>query len=113
MSFKAGLLLICCTSALLAVALAAPEEPGQEGSQGLEAEHWVVGVPQGADRARRLAEEHDLNFLGEVIPETDLYHFSAKDHRRKKRSLTDIHQTLTDHPGGPIEGVNVLNPLDK
>ena len=94
--------MICCTSALLPVALAAPEEPGQEGSQGLEAGHSVVGVPQGADRARRLAEEHDLNFLGEVIPETDLYHFSAKDHRRNKRPYSNIHQTLTDHPGGPM-----------
>ena len=74
----------------------------QEGDEPINAEHWVVNVPQGSDRARRLAEDHDLNFLGEVIPETNLFHFSAKEHHRKKRALTDLHQRLTDHPGDPL-----------
>ena len=98
MSTKTGLLLFC-TCVLVAVALAAPSE--EEGVQERDAEHWVVEVKQGLDRAKRLAEEHEVNFLGEVIPDSNLYHFSAKDQpHRKKRSLAEkLEQTLTDHPG--------------
>jgi hypothetical protein len=78
MSEKAGhyFALVFC-SALLAAALAEPSLDGQEGEL---LGHWVVSVPQGLDRARRLSEDHSLDFLGEVIP-------------------TSIHQSLSSHPG--------------
>jgi hypothetical protein len=60
----------------------------------------VVSVPQGLDRARRLSEDHSLDFLGEVIPDSNLFHFSAKEqHRRKRSASTSIHQSLSSHPG--------------
>jgi hypothetical protein len=75
----------------------------QEGKHAINAEHWVANVPHGSDRARRLAEDHGLNFLGEVIPDTNLFHFSGKDHHRSKRDLADLQQRLLDHPGNPLD----------
>ncbi len=75
----------------------------QESKHAINAEHWVVNVPHGSDRARRLAEDHGLNFLGEVIPDTNLFHFSGKDHHPSKRDLADLHQRLSDHPGNPLD----------
>ena len=74
-----------------------------QGKHAINAEHWVANVPHGSDRARRLAEDHGLNFLGEVIPDTNLFHFSGKDHHRSKRDLADLQQRLLDHPGNPLD----------
>jgi len=93
MSLKAGLLLVC---ALVGAALAVPLEEGQDA----HLDQWVVSVPEGVDRAKRLSEEHDLQFLGEVIPESNLFHFSVKENHRRKRSVVEnVHQILSDHPG--------------
>ncbi len=97
MSYKTGLLLVCIALVVVAVSFAVPLDDGEE-EQDLG--HWVVSVPQGLARAKRLSEEHDLIFLGEVIPETNLFHFSVKEHHRKKRSVVEnVHQSLTEHSG--------------
>ena len=94
---RTGLLLLFC-SVVVVVVNAVPLVEEEEART--DHEQWVVSVPQGLVRARRLAEEHDLQFLGEVIPETNLFHLSVKDHQRKKRSvLQNVHQSLTGHPG--------------
>ena len=101
MSNKTGLLLICILGSvfLVAVTLAVPHDDGEEG-QSVDLHQWVVSVPQGLERAKRLSEEHDLNFLGEVIPDTNLYHVSVREHHRRRRSVIEnVHQSLTGHPG--------------
>ena len=92
---RTGLLLFCSVVVVIVNAVPLEEEESRT-----DHEQWVVSVPQGLERARRLAEERDLQFLGEVIPETNLFHLSVKDHHRKKRSvLQNVHQSLTGHPG--------------
>ena len=94
---KTGLLLLCSVF-IVVVVNAVPLEEEEEART--DHEQWVVSVPQGLERARRLAEGHDLQFLGEVIPETNLFHFSVKEHHRRKRSvLQNVHQSLIGHPG--------------
>ena len=101
MSFKTGLLLVCTAVVVVAVTFAVPLDDGEE-EQDLG--QWVVSVPQGLSRAKRLSEEHDLNFLGEVIPETNLFHFSVKEHQRRKRSVVEsVHQRLSEHSGETIQ----------
>ena len=101
MSFKTGLLLVCTAVVVVAVTFAVPLDDGEE-EQDLG--QWVVSVPQGLSRAKRLSEEHDLNFLGEVIPETNLFHFSVKEHQRRKRSVVEsVHQSLSEHSGETIQ----------
>ena len=81
------------------------------GTLGREIEHrvdlgqWVAKVPQGQERAKRLAEEFNLNFLGQVVPETNLFHFSSKKHHREKR---EIHKSLLNHTGQHFEKPNTF-----
>ena len=105
---KTGLLLVFSV-VVVVVVNAVPLEEEEEART--VHEQWVVGVPQGLERAKRLAQDHDLNFLGEVIPETNLYHFSVKEHQRKKRSvLENVHMSLSGHPGiNPITFSSVAN----
>jgi hypothetical protein len=101
MSVKAGLfyVLVFC-GVLLTETLAEPSVEGQEGDL---LAHWVVSVPQGLERARRLSEDHGLNFLGEVLPDSNLFHVSGKEHHCAKRSTAEgVHQSLASHPGAVI-----------
>lgn len=58
---------------------AAPEpDPEEETDSLLDADQWVLNIPQGHEHAKRLAEEQQLNFLGEVLPKSNLFHFTVK-----------------------------------
>ncbi len=60
------------------------------------AKDWVVRVHPGGV-ADKVAQEHDLVNLGEVVPDSGLYHF-RDDRKRKRRSPGDLEASLTSHP---------------
>ena len=55
------------------------------------ADEWVLHVPLGAENAKQVADLHSLDFLGEVIPESNYFHFKQSGHRAK-RSLQDLQE---------------------
>ena len=61
------------------------------------ADDWVLHVPAGKQSADAVAELHDLSNLGEVIPETNLYHFKQKA-KRRKRSLQELQDAFEINP---------------
>ena len=58
---------------------------------------WVLHVPAGKHSAEEVAKLHDLDNLGEVIPETNLFHFKQTS-KRKKRSLEDLKEAFEANP---------------
>ena len=63
------------------------------GTANVNRAEWVVHVPSGLEAVQRLAEEHGLDVLGEVLPDTFEYHVRPSRSHRPKRS-TD--QGLSD-----------------
>ena len=61
------------------------------------ADDWVLHVPAGKQSADAVAELHELHNLGEVIPETNLYHFKQKA-KRRKRSLQELQDAFEINP---------------
>ena len=65
---------------------------------GVSAENWAVHVPEGVETAQKLAADHDVHYLGEVLPDSNIYHFKAKESNgRSKRSLSAIDESLRGH----------------
>jgi hypothetical protein len=58
---------------------------------------WVLHVPSGLETANLVAKQHNLDILGEVIPETNLFHFKQSS-RRVKRSLEDLSESFEANP---------------
>ena len=58
---------------------------------------WVLHVPAGKHSAEEVAKLHDLDNLGEVIPETNLFHFKQTS-KRKKRSSEDLKEAFEANP---------------
>ena len=54
------------------------------------ADNWAVEVPLGQARADKIAQEHDLVNRGEVIPDTNIFHFALDKTGRSKRDLVDL-----------------------
>ena len=48
--------------------------------------HWVLHIPAGHKIAEQVAKLYNLDHLGEVIPETNLFHLQISS-RGRKRSL--------------------------
>ena len=64
-------------------------------------EQWALHVESGEAAANQLASRHNLVNLGEVLPESNIYHFSFKHEQRGKRSAEDIssiHELLKEAP---------------
>ena len=59
---------------------------------------WVLHVPEGKRSADIVASEHGLDNLGEVIPETNLFHFKQNSQKRRKRSLEALTEAFEAHP---------------
>mgnify|MGYP003310454088 CR=1 FL=1 len=62
-------------------------------------DEWALHVEDGEIAANALAERHNLINLGEVLPETNIYHFSLKKEHRRKRSvghLSNIQKLLEE-----------------
>ena len=59
---------------------------------------WVLHVPEGKQSADIVASEHGLDNLGEVIPETNLFHFKQNSQKRRKRSLEALTEAFEAHP---------------
>ena len=58
----------------------------------LAADEWVLHVPQGAKHAEEVGKVHGLEFLGEVIPESNQFHYKQPSGGRAKRSLQDLQE---------------------
>ncbi|TRY70805.1 hypothetical protein TCAL_01234 [Tigriopus californicus] len=66
----------------------------------VQAEDWAIHVPGGSKFADDLAKGHSLENLGEVIPESNIFHIRVPKHSRSKRdtaSLKIIHDSLESH----------------
>ena len=64
-------------------------------------EEWAIHVEDGETVANTLAHRHNLLNLGEVLPESNIYHFALKHEHRGKRSVEDlssIHDSLNEAP---------------
>ena len=64
-------------------------------------EEWALHVEDGETTANQLANRYNLINLGEVLPESNIYHFSLKHENRKKRSseyISGIHELLKEAP---------------
>ena len=59
-------------------------------------EQWAVHVDN-ENVAKVLAESHDLVNLGEVLPNSKIYHFAKKSHSRSKRSAEEVYEVLKSH----------------
>ena len=74
---------------------------------GIEAKYlneWTIHVPGGLQTASKFAAEHGLVILGEVIPDSNTYHF--KHPRRAKRSILpaeNLTRKFRDHPEVGLE----------
>ena len=64
------------------------------GTANVNRAEWVVHVPKGKEAVQRMAEDHGLEVLGEVLPDTFEYHVRpAVSNVRGKRS---VDQQLSD-----------------
>jgi len=63
----------------------------------LAADNWVLHVPSGKEAALNVAKLHHLDNLGEVIPDSNLFHFKQSS-RRQKRSLRDLKSLFNANP---------------
>ena len=64
-------------------------------------EEWAIHVENGETAANALAHRHNLLNLGEVLPESNIYHLALKHEHRGKRSVEDlssIHDSLKEAP---------------
>ena len=64
-------------------------------------EEWALHIEDGEQAANALATRHNLMNLGEVLPESNIYHFSLKHEHRGKRSaedISEIHEALKVTP---------------
>lgn len=55
---------------------------------------WVVHVPKGREAAVKFAAEHDLELLGEVVPDSNEFHVASRSrqsHRSKRSFQPDPH----------------------
>ena len=46
------------------------------------ADNWAVEIPEGVERAEKIANEHGLINGGEIIPDSKVFHFRTS--RRRK-----------------------------
>ena len=60
------------------------------GTANINRAEWVVHVPRGKEAVQRMAEDHGLEVLGEVLPDTFEYHVRpGVSNARGKRSVVD------------------------
>ena len=64
----------------------------------MKCDNWAVSVPEGAEHANLVAQEHGLVNHGEVVPDTKIFHLeSLSNGGRAKRSVMDTHENLQKH----------------
>merc|ERR1712226_546307 len=57
------------------------------GTANVNRAEWVVHVPKGLAAVQQLADQHGLEVLGEVLPDTFEYHVRPASSSRHKRSV--------------------------
>ncbi len=63
------------------------------------AANWAVSVPAGKAEADRLADEYGLRNAGEIVPESNIFHFKVptEGNRKKRRAPLPDTDVLAGH----------------